>query len=103
MGRTNLLNTPNDEQSQPIERVARRGSRNYVIGLSAGLVAGTVAGLLAGESLNEYIGFLKEAPRTLQYAVDGGLALICGFTGTCIGSSLGNLFTIRSAYKSFTD
>jgi len=103
MGRTNLLNTPNDEQSQPIERVARRGSRNYVIGAGLGFILGAVIGIAAGESLNEYIGFLKEAPRTFQYAVDGGLALICGFTGTCIGSSLGNLFTIRSAYKSFTD
>lgn len=56
-----------------------------VAGTLIGAVAGGIGGFYVGQAVNDYVEFLREAPKALQYGVDAVTIVAGGGLGAAIG------------------
>lgn len=82
-------------------RTMKRTVGAAFVGAGIGFVAGATGGVFVGEALNDYAEVLKEAPKALQYAVDVGSALVCGFVGAGIGGTIAKIPGMYKFIKNF--
>ena len=86
-----------DEQFSTTKKTVKAG----FIGAGLGLAAGIAGGIYLGESINDYVEVLKQAPATIQYAVDAVSAVVCGGVGASIGGAIAQVPGMYKLFKKF--
>jgi hypothetical protein len=87
-GPINDFNRDLDEQF----KTRRKNMKTGLIYVGVGLVAGVAGGIYFGERVNDCVEVLKQAPTTIQYAVNASL----GVGGGGIGAGIGGIITLLS-------